>query len=227
MHNSFFRLVSDPGRPGGAGRPGARLRCGVRPTHALVHTEQVVNLEWGPNLGWLYRHEPSLLSSTPSFSPSPVSPLNNVIIIIWKNNKISGALARPAERPQHLCFRWTRWILGSSDISISCCGSQDQGRARSEIQRRMAAPNAVWGVSMLFPARIFEFVIVGVFEKLDDALVQIECWVPTAKWVQTTWTHVSEAHMIFFTPCTYTSSPLDGMARNFYFYLHGYARARY
>ena len=32
----------------------------------------------------------------------------------------------------------------------------------------------------------------------------------------------------FFTPipCTYSSLPLDGMARNYYFYLHGYARSR-
>ena len=37
--------------------------------------------------------------------------------------------------------------------------------------------------------------------------------------------------IVFFSPipCTYSSSPLDGMARNcnYYFYLHGYARSRY
>ena len=35
--------------------------------------------------------------------------------------------------------------------------------------------------------------------------------------------------LIFFTPilCVYTSSPLDGMAKNYYYsYLHGYARSR-
>ena len=37
--------------------------------------------------------------------------------------------------------------------------------------------------------------------------------------------------VLFFTPipCTYTSLPLDGMARNYYyyyFYIHGYARSR-
>ena len=37
-----------------------------------------------------------------------------------------------------------------------------------------------------------------------------------------------QTHSAFFTPlpCTYTSSPLDGMARNYHFYLCGYARAR-
>ena len=31
---------------------------------------------------------------------------------------------------------------------------------------------------------------------------------------------------VFFYPCTYTSLPLNGMARNVFFYLHGYARSR-
>ena len=36
---------------------------------------------------------------------------------------------------------------------------------------------------------------------------------------------LNPTNAVFFIPipCTYTSSPLDGMARNYNFYLHGYA----
>ena len=182
MHDSFFRLVSGPGRPGGAGWPGARLRCGVRPTHALVHTEQVVNLEWGPNLGWLYRHEPSLLNSTPS--PPPLSPPWAPLTTSSSSRRTTRFWARSSERPQHLCFRWTHRILGS-DISISwCSGSKDQRPfepgLRANGQRRMTAPNAVRGIRSLFSARgSGSWSLVAVFRGKNESLMQIESSFPT------------------------------------------------